>query len=447
MVLYKFSIAASVLEGIILILFGIFVHYHTLADGDAGEEAAIEATAENSKYYAVFQDINVMMFVGFAFLMVFLRKGGFTSVGYTFFVTAYVIQASILWRHFFHCAIKKHWVHLELGYDQLINGLYASGSLLISLGAYLGKATPFQFLIIATVEVIFYCLNETILYALLVIADVGGSIVIHTFGAYFGLAVSFFISNKDNYNKSEHDNGSTKQSDTLALIGTVFLWMFWPSFNCAIPVNGSQVMRTIINTIMSLTGSCMATFIATSFLHHGYFNIVDVQNATLAGGVSIGAIADLNIGIWGALLVGNIAGWISTIGYRFLQPKMKRVDTCGVNNLHGMTGVFGGIASVIAVLVIKGYSVTQRAGIYGDAAQRTNGKQAGVQFGGLLIALIFALGSGALTGLLAKKADEAEVFFKDEIAWEEETEDTDTLSAVSKDSKISLPMSPPRLSE
>ena len=46
-----------------------------------------------------------------------------------------------------------------------------------------------------------------------------------------------------------------------------------------------------------------------------------MQNATLAGGVAVGAAANLNIHLWGAMLVGTIAGIISTLGFQFLSVR------------------------------------------------------------------------------------------------------------------------------
>ena len=43
-------------------------------------------------------------------------------------------------------------------------------------------------------------------------------------------------------------------------------------------------------------------------------NIVDAQNACLAGGVAVGAIADLCLQPYGVLIIGSVAGMISTIG-------------------------------------------------------------------------------------------------------------------------------------
>ena len=44
-----------------------------------------------------------------------------------------------------------------------------------------------------------------------------------------------------------------------------------------------------------------------------------IQNASLAGGVAVGSVADMVLQPWGALLIGFLAGFISVVGYRLFS--------------------------------------------------------------------------------------------------------------------------------
>lgn len=63
-------------------------------------------------YRTDFQDIHVMIFIGFGFLMTFLKRYGYSATGLNLFVAALCVQWAILMRGFFemhHGTIK--WVH------------------------------------------------------------------------------------------------------------------------------------------------------------------------------------------------------------------------------------------------------------------------------------------------------------------------------------------------
>jgi ammonium transporter Rh len=89
----------------------------------------------------------------------------------------------------------------------------------------LGKTNPTQLVVLVFFELIFYNLNLVLCSDWLQITDAGDSITLHLFGACFGLAVSWVVSHKDSVGHTK--NSSSRTSDTFAMIGTLFLWMFW----------------------------------------------------------------------------------------------------------------------------------------------------------------------------------------------------------------------------
>jgi ammonium transporter Rh len=75
-------------------------------------------------------------------------------------------------------------------------------------------------------------------------------------------------------------------------------------------------------------------------------------NATLAGGVAMGAACDLIVNPGFAMLTGAITGGVSALGFlygnAFCKEKFNLHDTCGVQFLHGIPGLIGGFTSAIA---------------------------------------------------------------------------------------------------
>lgn len=53
------------------------------------------------RFLSVYQDVHVMIFVGFGFLMTFLRKYGYSAVGYNLLIAAIAIQWSVICRGIF----------------------------------------------------------------------------------------------------------------------------------------------------------------------------------------------------------------------------------------------------------------------------------------------------------------------------------------------------------
>lgn len=323
---------------VLIVLFGVFVQYGAgpspVVAGSAmyraktmDESRAVAAAAHASFYakYPFYQDVHVMIFIGFGYLMSFLRKFGYSAVGYTFLLGAFVMQWHILNEGFWHRVFAgefSSYIEIDIGYFMRTD--FCAGAVLISFGALLGKASPTQMLFIMIFEVIFFNINEQI-GLLLKILDVGGTYVIHMFGAYFGLGCSWVVSPKSARGRS--DNAAVYHSDLFALIGTIFLWMYWPSFNAG-PQAGSNpaaAQRAVINTLLALSGSALSAFAWTKYYRvEQKFSMVDIQNASIAGGVAVGAIADLMVYPVGAVILGTVAGWLSVYGFTQVSPFLEK---------------------------------------------------------------------------------------------------------------------------
>ena len=72
----------------------------------------------------------------------------------------------------------------------MIKGDLAAVAVTVSFGALLGKTSHHQLLVISFIEVVIYSINRAIAIKFFHAADAGGAMFVHTFGAYFGLAVS-----------------------------------------------------------------------------------------------------------------------------------------------------------------------------------------------------------------------------------------------------------------
>ncbi|XP_072588628.1 ammonium transporter Rh type B isoform X1 [Vulpes vulpes] len=447
------------LQGATAILFAVFVRYNHETDA-ALWHWGNHSNSDNEFYfrYPSFQDVHVMVFVGFGFLMAFLQRYGFGSVGFTFLLAAFALQWSTLIQGFFH---SLHGGYIHVSVNSMINADFCAGAVLISFGAILGKTGPAQLLLMTLLEVVLFGINEFVLLNLLRVKDAGGSMTIHTFGAYFGLVLSRVLY-RPQLEKSKHRQGSVYHSDLFAMIGhaceqtarfkeqlhctpegpqdersslrpschggpmgsppsppglawephtgTIFLWIFWPSFNSAPTTLGDGQHRTALNTYYSLSASTLGTFAMSALVgERGRLDMVHIQNAALAGGVVVGTAGEMMLTPFGALTAGFLAGTVSTLGYKFFTPileaKFKVQDTCGVHNLHGIPGVLGALLGVLVVGLATHEAYGEGLGsVFPLIAkgQRTAMSQAMYQLFGLFVTLMFASVGGALGGLLLK---------------------------------------------
>ncbi len=338
--------------------------------------------------------IMAMLLIGFGFLMVFVRGYGLSAITATYLMVAVSIPGYFLLK-------TSGWFgHEATGIESLILTEFAAASLLICAGAVLGRLKMWQYLVLAALFLPAYMLNEWILleggWGLVApgaFVDTGGSIVIHAFGALFGLGVAVSMTTRQDRDVPVESDFT---SDRFSLLGSMVLWVFWPSF-CAALVAPELVPATVMNVVFALCGSTLLTYLATMLLRRG-IDAADIANATLAGGVAIGSTCD-KVSLPVAFAIGAAAGFASTFGFAVIQEKLQKslrlVDTCGVSNLHGIPGLLGGLAALVFV---------------GGIDRGAQGLGIGIT---VAVALVTGLVAGrvlSLTGNRAKSYEDSEEF-------------------------------------
>ena len=111
-------------------------------------------------------------------------------------ITTLVVQWSVIVEGIFLVLsdTDAHEFPMSISFLELIDGNFAAATVLISFGALIGKVGPTQVLTLSLVEVVVYAANKRFLMMELIeIADIGGTVVIHCFGAYFGLATAWVL--------------------------------------------------------------------------------------------------------------------------------------------------------------------------------------------------------------------------------------------------------------
>ncbi len=356
------------------------------------EKTTISSILEVQQYNRAIH-IMAMLLLGFGFLMVFVKKYGRSALTATFLLVSVALPM--------YLAIKGIGIfESRPEIEQFVLAEFGAASLLIAAGAVLGRIKIYQYMILGLLFIPFYIFNELIVtddhfHFVGKVADTGGSIVIHAFGAIFGISAAIFLSTKK---QRETPILADATSDRFSLLGSMVLWVFWPSF-CAALVPVDAIPATVVNVFIALSGSTIATYIASVSIR-GKINAADIANAALAGGVAIGATCD-HATHFEAMIIGGIAGVISTVGFAIFQSKQEKfhriIDTCGVSNLHGIPGIFGGLA---AIVVVDGIDVS-------------------AQLKGILITIILAIVAGLLSGKIVSLFGKNEDIYNDDAEFEE----------------------------
>ncbi|TWO71168.1 ammonium transporter [Caenimonas sedimenti] len=204
--------------------------------------------------------------------------------------------------------------------------------------------------------------------------DFAGSIVVHAVGGWLALPAVLLLGARANrYRKDGGISAHPPSSIPFLALGAWILTVGWFGFNVMSAQTIDKVSGLVaVNSLMAMAGGTIAALLL------GRNDPGFVHNGPLAGLVAVCAGSDLMHPL-GALVTGGAAGAIFVVMFTLTQNRWKIDDVLGVWPLHGLCGLWGGLA----------------AGIFGSKAL---GGLGGVSFLAQLIGSLMGVAWALLTG-------------------------------------------------
>lgn len=181
--------------------------------------------------------------------------------------------------------------------------------------------------------------------------DFAGSVVVHAVGGFAGLAGAIVLGPRlGRYTADGKSVPLPGHNITFAALGVFILWVGWYGFN-----PGSQLTYAgaanaeatsyiaLTTTIAAAAGAIIA--MVTGWSMFGKPDLTMALNGVLGGLVGITANCD-RVSQMDALVIGGVAGALVVTGIVLLD-KLKIDDPVGAWPVHGLCGVWGGIATGI----------------------------------------------------------------------------------------------------
>ena len=180
--------------------------------------------------------------------------------------------------------------------------------------------------------------------------DFAGSVVVHCVGGFAGLAGAIALGPRIGRFVEGKSNAMPGHNIAFAAIGVFLLWIGWYGFNPGSQLTFSGEANAEATTYIALTTTLAAASGAVCAMFFGWalFKKPDVTmalNGVLAGLVSITANCD-QVSQPHALLIGGIGGVVVVLGIMLLD-RLKIDDPVGAWPVHGLCGIWGGIATGI----------------------------------------------------------------------------------------------------
>ncbi|MDX1318756.1 MAG: ammonium transporter [Oceanospirillum sp.] len=178
--------------------------------------------------------------------------------------------------------------------------------------------------------------------------DFAGSTVVHSLGAWVGLAGAIVVGPRLGvFGKDKKITKIQGHSLVLAVVGVLILWFGWFGFNGGSTLTGdASIAKIIANTMLSAGAAGLSCFFISMAMHERReVNVEKLLNGVVGGLVAITAGCAVVEPV-GAVVIGFVAGAVLYFAEWVILNIMRVDDPVNVVAAHGVCGALGTILLV-----------------------------------------------------------------------------------------------------
>lgn len=215
--------------------------------------------------------------------------------------------------------------------------------------------------------------------------DFAGGTVVHINSGVTALVLALVLGKRKDTSLLPHNLG-------YSILGAGFLWFGWMGFNggSALAANGLAASAILVSNVAAAVA--MITWILIDTYRIGKPTVLGAITGAVAGLVAITPAAGF-VDVPAAIFIGFVTSFVSYLAIYVLKSKLGYDDALDVFGVHGLSGVWGAIATGI----FASPAINEAAGlVFGNPSQVT------IQIISIIATAAYA---GFITFVLAKALD------------------------------------------